>query len=83
YKDMQDMEFTIEDGKHFMLQTRNGKITAKAALKIAVDMAKEDLITNEEAVIMVEPHLLEQLLHPEFDEKALASKRPLGSALGA
>ena len=83
YKDMQDMEFTIEDGKLFMLQTRNGKRTARAALKIAVDMAKEGLITNEEAVMMVEPHLLEQLLHPKFDEKALASKRPLGSALGA
>lgn len=83
YKDMQDMEFTIEDGKLFMLQTRNGKRTAKAALKIAVDMAKEGLITNQEAVMMVEPHLLEQLLHPKFDEKALASKRPLGSALGA
>ncbi|ORM38832.1 pyruvate, phosphate dikinase [Francisella endosymbiont of Ornithodoros moubata] len=83
YKDMQDMEFTIEDGKLFMLQTRNGKRTAKAAFKIAVDMAKKGLITNEEAVMMVEPHLLEQLLHPKFDEKALASKRPLGSALGA
>ena len=83
YKDMQDMEFTIEDGKLFMLQTRNGKRTAKAAIKIAVDMAKEGLITNQEAVMMVEPHLLEQLLHPKFDEKALASKRALGSALGA
>ncbi|MDE4972242.1 hypothetical protein, partial [Francisella tularensis] len=59
------------------------KRTAKAALKIAVDMSKEDLITKEEAVMMVEPHLLEQLLHPKFDEKALSSKRPLGSALGA
>lgn len=83
YKDMQDMEFTIEDGKLFMLQTRNGKRTAKAAIKIAVDMAKEGLITNQEAVMMVEPHLLEQLLHPKFDEKALASKRALGTALGA
>ncbi|APC97901.1 pyruvate, phosphate dikinase [Francisella frigiditurris] len=83
YKNMQDMEFTIEDGKLFMLQTRNGKRTAKAAIKIAVDMVKEGLITNEEAVMMVEPHLLEQLLHPKFDEKALASKRALGSGLGA
>ncbi|MDE5004783.1 pyruvate, phosphate dikinase, partial [Francisella tularensis subsp. holarctica] len=76
YKYKQYMEFTIEDGKLFMLQTRNGKRTAKAALKIAVDLAKEDLITNEEAVMMVEPHLLEKLLHPKLDEKALASKRP-------
>ncbi|AXA33063.1 pyruvate, phosphate dikinase [Francisella adeliensis] len=83
YKNMQDMEFTIEDGKLFMLQTRNGKRTARAAIKIAVDMAKEKLITDEEAVMMVEPQLLEQLLHPKFDEKALASKRPLGTALGA
>jgi pyruvate,orthophosphate dikinase len=83
YKDMQDMEFTIEDGKLFMLQTRNGKRTAMAAIKIAVDMVDEGLITNEEAVMMVEPQLLEQLLHPKFDEKALDSKRPLGSALGA
>ncbi|RUS69083.1 hypothetical protein EGW08_023156 [Elysia chlorotica] len=80
---MQDMEFTIEDGRLFMLQTRNGKRTAKAAIKIAVDMAKEGLITNDEAVMMVEPQLLEQLLHPKFDEKALASKRALGTALGA
>ncbi|MDE4940881.1 hypothetical protein NAI66_13870, partial [Francisella tularensis subsp. holarctica] len=71
------------DCKLFMLQTINGKITAKESLKIAVDMAKEDLITNEESVMMVEPHLLELLLHPQFDEIALASKRPLGSALGA
>ena len=83
YKDMQDMEFTIEDGKLFMLQTRNGKRTANAAIKIAVDMVEEGLITNEEAVMMVEPQLLEQLLHPKFDEKALESKRALGSALGA
>ena len=83
YKNMQDMEFTIEDGKLFMLQTRNGKRTARAAIKTAVDMAKEGLITNEEAVMMVEPQLLEQLLHPKFDDKTLASKRPLGSALGA
>ena len=83
YKDMQDMEFTIEDGKLFMLQTRNGKRTAKAAIKIAVDMVKEGLITDKEAVMMVEPNLLEQLLHPKFDEKVLSSKRPLGSALGA
>ncbi len=83
YKNMQDMEFTIEYGKLFMLQTRNGKRTARAAIKIAVDMAKEGLITNKEAVMMVEPQLLEQLLHPKFDDKALASKRPLGSALGA
>lgn len=83
YKNMQDMEFTIEDGKLFMLQTRNGKRTARAAIKVAVDMANEGLITNEDAVMMVEPQLLEQLLHPKFDDKALASKRALGSALGA
>ncbi len=64
YKDMQDMEFTIEDGKLFMLQTRNGKRTAHAALKIAVDLVNEGMITKEEAILKVEPKQLDQLLHP-------------------
>ena len=73
YKDMQDMEFTIENGKLFMLQTRNGKRTAQAALKIAVDLVKEKMITKEEALLKVEPKQLDQLLHPNFDQKALKS----------
>ena len=67
YRDMQDLEFTIEQGKLYMLQTRNGKRTAAAAVKIAVDMAKEKLITEEEAVLRVDPKSLDQLLHPVFD----------------
>ena len=70
YRDMQDMEFTVERGKLYMLQTRNGKRTAKAALRIAVEMANEGLITREEAVLRVEPASLDQLLHPTIDPKA-------------
>ena len=70
YKDMQDVEFTIERGKLWMLQTRNGKRTAKAAVKIAVDMANEGLITKEEAVLRVTPENVDTLLHPQFDDKA-------------
>src|SRR5574344_226813 len=70
YKDMQDMEFTIENGKLYMLQTRNGKRTAQAALKIAVDMVEEGMITKEEAILKVEPKQLDQLLHPNFDLEA-------------
>ncbi|HXF84238.1 MAG TPA: pyruvate, phosphate dikinase [Anaerolineales bacterium] len=71
YKDMQDVEFTIERGKLWMLQTRNGKRTAKAAVKIAVDMAKEKLITKEEAILRITPNMVDELLHPQFDEAAL------------
>ncbi len=67
YRDMQDMEFTIEDGKLYMLQTRNGKRTAAAALKIAVDLVDEGMITEKEAVLRVEPKQLDSLLHPQFD----------------
>ena len=70
YKEMQDVEFTIERGKLWMLQTRNGKRTAKAAVKIAVDMANEGLITKEEAVLRVTPENVDTLLHPQFDDKA-------------
>ncbi len=73
YKDMQDMEFTIEEGKLFILQTRNGKRTAHAALQIAVDLVNEGMITKEEAVLRVEPNQLDQLLHPTFDQAALKS----------
>ena len=83
YKDMQDMEFTIEEGKLFFLQTRNGKRTAPAALKIAVDMVNEGLITKEEALLKVEPKQLDQLLHPAFDEKALKAAKPIGKGLPA
>ena len=83
YKDMQDMEFTIEDGKLFMLQTRNGKRTAKAALKIAVDLVSEGMITKEEALLMVEPKSLDQLLHPMFDQKALKSAKGIAKGLAA
>ncbi|MCJ7855508.1 pyruvate, phosphate dikinase [Lachnospiraceae bacterium NSJ-143] len=83
YKDMQDMEFTIENGKLFFLQTRNGKRTAAAALKIAVDMVKEGLITKEEALLKVEPKQLDQLLHPAFDADKLKAAKPLGKGLPA
>ena len=69
YKDMQDMEFTIEDGKLFMLQTRNGKRTAQSLLKIAVDMVDEGMINEQEALLKVEPKQLDQLLHPNFDKE--------------
>ncbi len=83
YKDMQDMEFTIEDGKLYMLQTRNGKRTAQAALKIACDLVDEDAITEEEAVLRVEPKQLDTLLHPQFDAEALKAAKPIGTGLAA
>ncbi len=83
YKDMQDMEFTIEDKKLYFLQTRNGKRTAQAALKIAVDLVDEGLCTPEEVLLKVEPKQLDQLLHPVFDTAALASAEVAGSALPA
>ena len=83
YKDMQDMEFTIENGKLFMLQTRNGKRTGAAAIKIAVDMVNEGLITKEEALLKVEPKSLDQLLHPNFDQDALKKSTPIATGLAA
>ena len=83
YRDMQDMEFTIQDRKLFMLQTRNGKRTAKAALKIACDLVDEGMITEKEAVLMIDPRNLDTLLHPQFDAKALKAATPLGKGLGA
>ncbi len=83
YKDMQDMEFTIEDGKLFMLQTRNGKRTAAAALKIAVDLVDEGMISEEEAVLRVEPKQLDSLLHPQFDAAALKKAQAIGKGLAA
>ena len=83
YRDMQDMEFTIENGKLFMLQTRNGKRTAQAALKIAIDLNKEGLITEQEAVLMVEPKSLDALLHKGFDQKALKAAKPITKGLAA
>ena len=83
YKDMQDMEFTIEDGKLFMLQTRNGKRTAAAALKIAVDLVDEGMINEEEAVLRGEPKQLDSLLHPQFDTAALKKASPIGKGLPA
>ena len=83
YRDMQDMEFTVEHGKLFMLQTRNGKRTAQAALKIACDLVDEGMRTPEEAVAMIDPRNLDTLLHPQFDAKALKAATPLGKGLGA
>ncbi len=83
YRDMQDMEFTIEDKKLFMLQTRNGKRTAKAALKIACDLVDEGMIREEQAVAMIDPRNLDTLLHPQFDSAALKAAEPIGKALGA
>ena len=83
YKDMQDMEFTIEEGKLYFLQTRNGKRTANAALRIAVEMVDEGLITTDEALMRVEPKQLDQLLHPAFDQKALKAAKPIGKGLPA
>ena len=83
YKDMQDMEFTIEEGKLFFLQTRNGKRTANAALRIAVEMVEEGLITTDEALMRVEPKQLDQLLHPAFDQAALKAAKSLGKGLPA
>ena len=83
YRDMQDMEFTVEHGKLFMLQTRNGKRTAQAALKIACDLVDEGMRTEEEAVAMIDPRNLDTLLHPQFDAKALKAAVPMGKGLGA
>lgn len=83
YKDMQDMEFTIEDGKLFMLQTRNGKRTAQAALKIAVDLVSEGMLTKEEALLKVEPKQLDQLLHPNFDADSLKAATVIAKGLAA
>ena len=83
YKDMQDMEFTIENGKLFMLQTRNGKRTATAALKIAVDLVDEKMIDEKEAVMRVEPKQLDALLHPQFDPAKLKIAKPVGKGLAA
>ena len=83
YRDMQDMEFTVEHGKLFMLQTRNGKRTAKAALKIACDLVEEGMIDKKQAVAMIDPRNLDTLLHPQFDAKALKAATPAGRGLGA
>ena len=83
YRDMQDMEFTVEHGKLYMLQTRNGKRTAKAALKIACDLVDEKMRSEEEAVAMIDPRNLDTLLHPQFDVKALNEAKPVGKGLGA
>ena len=83
YRDMQDMEFTIENGKLYMLQTRNGKRTAKAALKIAVDLVNEGMLTEQEALMKLEPKQLDALLHPQFDAAALKAAQPIGKALPA
>ncbi len=83
YRDMQDMEFTVEEGKLYMLQTRNGKRTAKAALKIACDLVDEGMIDEKQAVAMIDPRNLDTLLHPQFDAKALKAATPAGKGLGA
>ena len=83
YRDMQDMEFTVEHGKLYMLQTRNGKRTAQAALKIACDLVDEGMRSEEEAVAMIEPRNLDTLLHPQFDAAALKAATPVGKGLGA
>ena len=83
YRDMQDMEFTVENGKLYMLQTRNGKRTAKAALKIACDLLDEGMIDEKKAVAMIDPRNLDPLLHPQFDAKVLKAATPIGKGLGA
>jgi len=83
YRDMQDMEFTIEDKKLYMLQTRNGKRTAAAALKIACDLVDEGMITDKEAVLMIDPRNLDSLLHPQFDPSVLKNAKPVAKALAA
>ena len=83
YRDMQDMEFTVEHGKLYMLQTRNGKRTAKAALKIACDLVDEGMRTEQEAVAMIDPRNLDTLLHPQFDAKAIKAATPVAKALAA
>ncbi len=83
YRDMQDMEFTVENGKLYMLQCRNGKRTAQAALKIACDLVDEGMIDEKQAVLMIEPRNLDTLLHPQFDAKSLQAATPIGKGLGA
>ena len=83
FRDMQDMEFTIEDGHLYMLQTRNGKRTAQAALQIACDLVDEGMITEQEAVLRVEPKQLDTLLHPQFDAAALKAAEVVGKGLAA
>ena len=83
YRDMQDMEFTVEHGKLYMLQCRNGKRTAPAALKIACDLVDEGMISEQQAVAMIDPRNLDTLLHPQFDPKALKATTPVGKALPA
>ena len=83
YRDMQDMEFTVENGKLYMLQCRNGKRTAQAAIKIACDLVDEGMIDEKQAVLMIDPRNLDTLLHPQFDAKALKAATPLGKGLGA
>ena len=83
YRDMQDMEFTIEEGKLFMLQTRNGKRTAAAAMKIACDLVDEKMIKPKDAILMLDPKQLDALLHPQFDAKALKAAKKIASALPA
>ena len=83
YRDMQDMEFTVENGKLYMLQTRNGKRTAQAALKIACDLVDEGMIDEKQAVLMIDPRNLDTLLHPQFDTAALKAATPIGRGLGA
>ncbi len=83
YRDMQDMEFTVEHGHLYMLQTRNGKRTAQAALKIACDLVDEGMRTEQEAVLMIDPRNLDTLLHPQFDAKAIKAATPVGKGLGA
>src|SRR5512139_754499 len=83
YREMQDVEFTIEDGKLWMLQTRAGKRTAKAAVKVAVDMANEGLISKEEAILRVTPEQVDTLLHPQFDEKAKNEAKNTGRQYAA
>ena len=83
YRDMQDMEFTVENGKLYMLQCRNGKRTAQAALKIACDLVDEGMIDEKQAVLMIDPRNLDTLLHPQFDDKALKAATPMGKGLGA
>ncbi len=83
YRDMQDMEFTVENGKLYMLQCRNGKRTAQAALKIACDLVDEGMIDEKKAVLMIDPRNLDTLLHPQFDQKALKAATPVGKGLGA
>ena len=83
YGDMQDMEFTIERGKLFMLQTRNGKRTAFAALQVAADMVKEGLVTKERALMQIDPSSLDTLLHPNFDQEALKAAKSIAKGLPA